>query len=191
LTSRAAGEAVAGSGPGEAGPGGGRGLLVARNLDRDTVLAERVEVAGSLWGKFRGLMGRAELPAGAGLWLPDSNGIHMMFMRFPIDAVFLGRPGPDGVREVVSVRPSLAAWRGGVPRRTGLVQGRRASWESVHRPYMRYLAGKRLTTHEKNEKKNTMSLFAGVWRMTGWNAMNCSMQTKPNRIHSPNRMLLP
>ena len=35
---------------------------------------------------------------------------------------------------------------------------------------MRYLAGKRLTTHEKNEKKNTVSLFAGFWLMTGWNA---------------------
>ena len=38
-----------------------------------------------------GLMGRESLATGAGLWLPDSNGIHMMFMRFPIDAVFLGR----------------------------------------------------------------------------------------------------
>ena len=62
---------------------------VARNLDRGTVLAERLETAGSLWGKFMGLMGRPSLPAGDGLWLPASNGIHMMFMRFPIDAVFV------------------------------------------------------------------------------------------------------
>ena len=68
------------------------GRLAARNLTRDTVLAERVEVAAGLWGKFKGLMGRPSLDAGAALWLPDSNGIHMMFMRFPIDAVFLGRP---------------------------------------------------------------------------------------------------
>ncbi|MGZ6266698.1 MAG: DUF192 domain-containing protein, partial [Candidatus Limnocylindrales bacterium] len=66
--------------------------LVARNVTRGTVLAARTEVASSLWGKFMGLMGRASLAPDAGLWLPDSNGIHMMFMRFPIDAVFVDRP---------------------------------------------------------------------------------------------------
>jgi uncharacterized membrane protein (UPF0127 family) len=39
----------------------------------------------------------------------------MMFMRFPIDAVFLGRPGSDGSRAVVAVRERLPAWRGLVP----------------------------------------------------------------------------
>jgi uncharacterized protein len=62
-----------------------------------------------------GLMGRASLDRGAGLWLPDSNGIHMMFMRFPIDALFVGAPGADGVRAVLSVHRSLPAWRGLVP----------------------------------------------------------------------------
>ena len=88
---------------------------VARNLDRSTLLAERLETAGSLWGKFKGLMGRPALPAGEGLWLPASNGIHMMFMRFPIDAVFVTRPDDGGVRRVRSVHPSLAAWTGLVP----------------------------------------------------------------------------
>jgi uncharacterized membrane protein (UPF0127 family) len=60
-------------------------------------------------------MGRASLDADAALWLPDSNGIHMMFMRFPIDAVFLGRPDADGLRPVVAIRDRLAAWRGLVP----------------------------------------------------------------------------
>ena len=41
----------------------------------------------------------------------------MMFMRFPIDAVFVGRPDPshDGARPVVSVHPALRAWTGLVP----------------------------------------------------------------------------
>jgi uncharacterized protein len=88
---------------------------VARNLDRTTVLAERLETAGSLWAKFMGLMGRPSLSAGDGLWLPASNGIHMMFMRFPIDAVFVSKPGPDGVRVVRSVHRGLRAWTGLVP----------------------------------------------------------------------------
>jgi uncharacterized protein len=88
---------------------------IARNLDRSTVLAERLETAGSLWGKFMGLMGRPSLPAGDGLWLPASNGIHMMFMRFPIDAVFVSRQGEDGSRRVLSVHRALRAWTGIVP----------------------------------------------------------------------------
>jgi uncharacterized membrane protein (UPF0127 family) len=90
---------------------------VARNVDRGTVLASELETAASLWGKFMGLMGRpsSALPSGHGLWLPASNGIHMMFMRFPIDAVFVSKPGPDGVRTVKSVHRSLRAWTGLVP----------------------------------------------------------------------------
>jgi len=76
-----------------------------------------LEVAASLWGKFKGLMGRPSLADGAALWLPDSNGIHMMFMRFPIDAVFLGEPSADdaAIRPVVSVHRDLRAWTGLVP----------------------------------------------------------------------------
>ena len=41
----------------------------------------------------------------------------MMFMRFPIDAVFVGRADParDGARAVVAVRERLPAWRRLVP----------------------------------------------------------------------------
>jgi uncharacterized membrane protein (UPF0127 family) len=89
--------------------------LIARNATRGTVLASALESGDSLWAKFMGLMGRPSLPDGAGLWLPESNGIHMMFMRFPIDAVFVGRPAADGLRPVVSVHRGLPAWRGLVP----------------------------------------------------------------------------
>ena len=87
----------------------------ARNLTRGADLAEHVEVAASLWAKFMGLMGRPGLPAGHALWLPESNGIHMFFMRFPIDAVFLGRRGADGATEVVAARAHIRPWLGLVP----------------------------------------------------------------------------
>jgi uncharacterized protein len=91
--------------------------VVARNDSRGTVLAEHVEVGTSLWAKFMGLMGRRELPAGHALWLPGDSGIHMFFMRFPIDAVFLGRDGAGGHsgRTVVAVRRALRPWTGLVP----------------------------------------------------------------------------
>lgn len=62
-------------------------------------------------------MGRRSLDAGEGLWLPGSNGIHMMFMHFPIDAVFVGPPDPErgDARPVLSVHPGLRAWTGLVP----------------------------------------------------------------------------
>ena len=87
----------------------------AENLTRSTTLASDVEVAASLWAKFWGLMGRRALPPGAALWLPDSNGIHMFFMRFPIDVVFLGRLDASGAARVVGVRERLPAWTGLVP----------------------------------------------------------------------------
>lgn len=57
-------------------------------------------------------MGRATLSPGEGLYLPGTTSIHMLFMRFPIDCVFLTRPGVDGERIVVGVRRALPAWSG-------------------------------------------------------------------------------
>ena len=92
-------------------------MSAAQNLTRSTALATHLEVADGLWGRFMGLMGRASLADGAGLWLSGTNGIHMMFMRFPIDAVFLGRPiaTERGALEVLSVHRGLRAWVGLVP----------------------------------------------------------------------------
>ena len=86
----------------------------ARNVSRDSQLDERVEVAASLWARFMGLMGRRSLPQGNALWI-GGNGIHMMFMRFPIDAVFLGKAAADGGRPVLSVHRALRPWIGIVP----------------------------------------------------------------------------
>jgi uncharacterized membrane protein (UPF0127 family) len=62
-----------------------------------------------------GLMGRRELAPGDGLFLSGGNGIHMFFMRFPIDAVFVDRPDPEGERRIVAVRSRLRPWTGIVP----------------------------------------------------------------------------
>jgi uncharacterized membrane protein (UPF0127 family) len=46
------------------------------------------------------------------MWLRPASNIHMLFMRFPIDAVFLGRADGDGGRRVVAVHGSLRPWSG-------------------------------------------------------------------------------
>lgn len=126
-------------------------ILRASNITRQSVLADSVESADSLWAKFLGLMGRSALADNAGLWLPGGNGIHMMFMRFAIDCVFVGHPAaPDGSREVVAVRRSVPPWRGvvwyvrgahgtlelptGTIDRTGTARGDRILLEEADRP---------------------------------------------------------
>ncbi len=87
-------------------------MASARNLTRGTSVAADLELAESFWARFRGLMGRRGMPAESGLWLPGSPSIHMLFMRFPIDCVFLGREEPDGGRNVVGLRRDLRPWTG-------------------------------------------------------------------------------
>ena len=72
----------------------------------------RLSVARSWFARARGLMGRDALADDEGLYLPGTNSIHMLFMRFPIDCVFVGAARPDGSREVVGVKEKLPPWRG-------------------------------------------------------------------------------
>jgi uncharacterized protein len=57
-------------------------------------------------------MGRRALGDGEGLYLAGTNGVHMLFMRFPIDCIFLGPSRPDESLPIVRVSPSLQPWRG-------------------------------------------------------------------------------
>ena len=80
---------------------------VARRADGTSVVAcERCLLADTAWLRLRGLLGRRSLEPGDGLWLAPGNSIHMFFMRFAIDAVFVDR---DGV--VLDVVPGLRPWR--------------------------------------------------------------------------------
>ncbi len=71
------------------------------------VLANELEVPRTFVGRGVGLMFRRELAPGTGMWINPCNGIHMMFMNFPIDAVFLDRGN-----RVKKVYRKLPAWYG-------------------------------------------------------------------------------
>ena len=67
-------------------------------------------MARSLRDRTGGLLGTANVPAGEGLWIERSPSIHMFFMRYPIDAVFVDREGRV-VRVVERLRPwRIVAW---------------------------------------------------------------------------------
>jgi uncharacterized protein len=88
---------------------------VALANDDGNVVCEHCLLAETALARLRGLLGRSGLSSGEGMLLRPASSIHTAFMRFAIDAVFLGRPEADGTRPVVSVHERLPAWRGLVP----------------------------------------------------------------------------
>ena len=85
--------------------------LRAINRTRQTVLCERMETAGSLAEQSRGLLGRSGLEPGSGMLFVSGRltpfmWMHMFFMRFPIDIVFLDRND-----RVIRVNHRLKPWR--------------------------------------------------------------------------------
>jgi uncharacterized protein len=83
----------------------------AVNQSRGTVLCARLENAGGLAGQGRGLLGRDGLEPGTGMLFDNGRftpfmWMHMFFMRFAIDIVFLGRGDT-----VIKINPGLKPWR--------------------------------------------------------------------------------
>jgi uncharacterized protein len=89
----------------------------AFNRTREAYLATQVRVAGTHWSRFRGLMcaDAASFPAGRGLWLVPSRGVHTFAMRFPIDVLYLDRD-----KTVVHLEQNLKPWRMAPVRRNAI-----------------------------------------------------------------------
>jgi uncharacterized membrane protein (UPF0127 family) len=72
-----------------------------------------MEVPRTFIGRGLGLMFRRRLAPGEGLWLEPCRSVHMFFMRFPLDLLFIARDGTV-LRAVEDLRPwrvSPAVWR--------------------------------------------------------------------------------
>jgi uncharacterized protein len=80
-------------------------VAVVRKED-GTVVCARCVVADSAWTRTKGLLGRASLGEDEGILLRPGGSIHMFFMRFAIDAVFLDRD-----LHVLRVAAGLKPWR--------------------------------------------------------------------------------
>ena len=85
--------------------------LRALNQSRGTVLCARLENAGGVAGQSKGLLGRDGLEPGAGMLFENSRftpmmWMHMFFMRFAIDIVFLSRGD-----KVIRISQRLKPWR--------------------------------------------------------------------------------
>jgi hypothetical protein len=76
------------------------------NPTRGTTLAEHCRMARSMRDRTVGLLGTSAVGPGDGLWIERSPSIHMFFMRYAIDAVFV-----DGDDRVVRIVENLRPWR--------------------------------------------------------------------------------
>jgi hypothetical protein len=70
------------------------------------VVCERCEIADRTLARMRGLLGRKGLEPGGGMLLTPEPSVHMFFMRFPIDVIFLDRNN-----RVVGIKHNLRPWK--------------------------------------------------------------------------------
>jgi len=78
----------------------------AINRTTGQVLSDKVKIAQDFKSRSIGLLNRTSLESGEGLLIKPCNSIHMFFMKFPIDVLFLDRKG-----RVVKIKMSLKPWR--------------------------------------------------------------------------------
>jgi len=76
------------------------------NLTRGTTVGDRIRVAGSSRDRTVGLLRTPEPKPGEGLWIERSPSIHMFFMPYAIDAVFISKS-----HRVTKVVANLRPWR--------------------------------------------------------------------------------
>ncbi len=80
--------------------------MVVKNITRNTILADKCEAAKTFFSRFKGLQLRKELASGSGLLITPCNSIHMFFMRFAIDALFI-----DSNSKIVYIEKTIKPWR--------------------------------------------------------------------------------
>lgn len=83
-----------------------RKIYRARIAGSGRLLADPLRAAHTHWTRLRGLIGTAPLPSGEGLWIRPCRQVHMFWMTYPIDVVFL-----DDDYRVLQVTPALRPWR--------------------------------------------------------------------------------
>jgi len=76
------------------------------NQTQQTELADQVRIAQSYFSRMKGLLGRSGLSPGEALIIRSCHAVHTLFMRFPIDVVFLSSDN-----SVVRIIPALPPFR--------------------------------------------------------------------------------
>ena len=67
----------------------------------------KIKIADNFFSRLRGLIGKNFLPQGEGLLIAPCQSIHMCFMKFPIDAIYI-----DKNFVIKKIVPNLKTWTG-------------------------------------------------------------------------------
>jgi uncharacterized membrane protein (UPF0127 family) len=81
-------------------------FVKVENVTRGTTVGDAIRVASSAIDRTVGLLRTPEVKPGEGLWIERSPSIHMFFMPYAIDAVFVGKD-----RRVTRIAHDLKPWR--------------------------------------------------------------------------------
>ncbi|MBI3314683.1 MAG: DUF192 domain-containing protein [Candidatus Omnitrophica bacterium] len=80
--------------------------MTIRNLTRGTLITDTGWLARTPLKRMIGLLGRERFSSGEALVISPCRGIHMLFMKFPLDAIFIDRAGA-----VVGLCPNIRPFR--------------------------------------------------------------------------------
>ena len=80
--------------------------LRVRNQSRNTVLADRADIADTSRKRRTGLLKHKSLEPGEGLWIMPCEAVHTIGMKFPIDVLFVDRKW-----RVLKIKNNLRRWR--------------------------------------------------------------------------------
>lgn len=81
-----------------------------------SIVCESCVVADRPLARMKGLLGRSELARDEGILIRPCSSIHTLFMRFPLDAIFIDRRGA-----VIKVASHVKPWRTAAARRAHAV----------------------------------------------------------------------
>ena len=76
--------------------------LTVYNQTQNTQIANQVRIADNPWTRMKGLLGQKSLCVGEALIIRPCQSVHMLFMTFAIDVVFL-----NSQNQVIGLCPRL------------------------------------------------------------------------------------
>ena len=90
------------------------------NLTKNRVVVENLTIAKSYRERTKGLLGRTSIDETEGMLIKNCNWIHMFFMKFPIDVIFLRTQitqitqtdyADKTIYKVVKITENIKPWR--------------------------------------------------------------------------------
>lgn len=79
--------------------------MKALNTRNGKELSSHLDVADNLFKRLKGLLGKTEMEHGEALWIKPCMSIHTLWMKFPIDVIFLNKKNRV-VAAIKNVKPN-------------------------------------------------------------------------------------